>query len=389
MKLLKNLSLTIILFLVGCTSQEKNKTIVFKDQKENRSEDIFKIQNDITFNFNSNDSVRFYDLTKIIELNNNNLLLLDRFNTSIYLLDSLGNVKKRLVRKGNGPGEFNMISDFCIDSKCNIYVLDFSNRVGKFSKDGIFLRNYELSFSHRVPESIEYLVNGNFLISAHQNLEDGAVRNSYKFLEYDEIKNLHFYDSNFTKKKSFLTLNSKLKKTKGRLARGRGPFVSSSIQEKNILTFTQEGYYELSIFNLDGDLLEKINFVNSKFSPLNFNLVNSMDFTKNKWNLNLEEIGAIISSHSSIRLLTKVGEYYIVSVYEPYENYYPQFRKNYHDKFHFDIFRYKSGKIEPIVSNIKSKYKIIGVGKRGIIYLTPDEYDNNKELHLIKANLNL
>jgi hypothetical protein len=377
----------LLIFSFGCKNDEievelANVTyeeVMYNEEEKYSFDKYFHLIEEFSFNMIQDDDHKILEFTKVIEKKNGELLILDRYATSMYLVDTGGILKKRFARKGEGPGEFQVISDFCLDDNEDIYILDIKNRVSKFSYNLEFIKSFELSFFLRAPERIMYLGNDKFLITAYQNLSEGSTKNDYEFLEYDKKNYLHIYNSKFDKIISFGKLSSELRNTKGRLSRSIGQFISNSLWLKRIITVSQEGFYNMKIYTTEGKLERIIEFSNNKFKSINLNITKDLKFSNNSWNYNQEKIGQIIADHSTIRDIHKIGKYYVLTIYSPYENFYPQFRtKLYDDNFHYDIFYFDNKEINPAASNIEGRYKLIGVGLNNTSYFTNVKLNSSK-----------
>jgi len=381
----------------GCSKNEieieleniKYEKVAFPDSGKVRFQSYFKPIKKIKFNTYKDDSLKLLEFTKVVELNNGELLVLDRFATSIFLINTTGKIKNRFGRKGQGPGEFRLIADFCVNDKGEIFVLDVNNKVNKFSSKFKYLKTYNLSFSLRAPERIMYIGNNKFLITAYQNLIEGSTKTNYKYLEYDQVNYLHLYDAQFKKIKSFRKLSKELEHTKGRLARSIGQFVSNSIWEGKVISVSQEGMYRMKIYDNESKLIKIIDIKSKYFKSINLYKIKNMRFINNRWNLSRKEIGEIIADHSTIKEINKIGKYFIITIYEPYDNFYPQYRsRHYPDKFYYDIFYLENMTIKPVVSNIEGKYKLIGVGKNNTVYFTNKDI-NDSGIYIYKYKLKL
>jgi len=386
----------ILLILAGCYDEleleyqninREKKSFLNSDKQV--EPDCFESIKEFSFNMSKKDSSKFIEINKVIELSNRDMLILDRYSTSLMLLDSSGIIKKRFGRKGRGPDEFHIISDICLDDEENIYALDANDKVNKYSVDGKFIKAFSLSFSLRELQRIMFLGENKFLITAYQNLTEVSTKTSYDFLDYDQRNYLHIYDNNFKKLFSFRKLSLELKSTKGRLSRSIGQFISNSLWGDNIISVTQEGLYRINIYSKNGELIKLIDVNRQNFKNIDLNIIKEMKFSNRRWNFSQEKIGEIIADHSTIRDLMKIDKYYIMSIYDPYENFYPQFRKNYADEnFSYDIFYFDEySNMIPLLSEITYELKLVGVGKKNTAYFTTNNKNNKIILRKIKLKI--
>jgi len=382
-----------LLIFINCSDNNSKyrelniKKIEYTNQASVRFDDYFEIMDTIIIPISRKNNLNIMYISKIIEVEKNKLLVLDMSNAALFLLDTLGIISKQIAQRGNGPGEFYSITDFCIDDKSNIYVLDRKGKVGQFLSNGDFVKFFELSYLHRIPDAIKYLDNGNFLITSFLNLVEGSTKNSYKFVDYFGIKYLHIYNNEFKKIKSFFEPAPEFEETKGQLVfKCKGAFVVNEIYSDEILAFSQDGLYRLKTYNKTGELLKIFEFDGSNFENFDFPAIKGLPFSTKSRKIGLEKIGKIIAGHSTIRGINRIGDYFLLTKYGPYDNYYPEYKTGVEESLAYDIFNYSNNIVTPIVSDIYGKYRIVGTGGKGIIYFTPFDPDE-ENIVLFKAKL--
>lgn len=385
---MKKISVLLIIVLIyGCNSN-KNDYIEISLEK-NESYEFSNIDS-IRLNIKYNDSMHIYTVHKLIEFNDTTYLFLDIYSSYLYFMNKKGQLIKKIGGKGHGPGEFSLIYDFTIDKQKNIYILDPNeNIVGKFDKSGNYLRKYLLSFTHRRPSKIDYY-NNFFIVSAENNLKEGASRTNFEFLEYEDISYLNIYDYQFDKKKSFLKTDPELYSTLGAFSRPWGCFTPFTITENNLIALTQEGFYKINVFDFNFNLVRKYSISNKYFKELNPSDYSDFKIYNNyKTNYSIEKKGEITGNHSIPVSAYYSNPYLAIEIREPLENYFAMFVENYDPKFHIDIFKLKNGELLPVTSNLKINGRIIGSSNRGgIFYFAQSDVINDQYTYIIKKKIN-
>jgi|GEM_PF-6764063 len=353
----------LLILLIGCNSDNPNiKTF----EAENISfNNVFEIEHFITIPLYQKDTI--LSVSKLSVLGNGDIIVLDKYNTRIYLLDKQGLIKKTLCSKGQGPGEFNYISDYTTDFISNIYVISALPKVSMINIDKGFIKDFKLAFVHRYPQAIEF-IGDKFLITAKKTLTDGSNKNDFRFLSYSNECYLNLYNEEFELIKSFLGPHPSLENTLGRLANSFIPFVVISHNESSILAITKEGFYRMYEFDLETNLKNIYDLKSRNFVEIDLNETKEMRFNNNKWNMGIEKIGKIIASHSYPIKLKIVSENVLIKNGMPFENIYPQFRTNFEERSYYDLIYYSSDKLIPKVENIKSDLDLVGTSGNFFIF---------------------
>lgn len=68
-------------------------------------------------------------------------------SSSLHLMNSNGKLKKQIGQKGEGPGDFRLLVDFCI-SKDKIYAVDWDGTLTCFNIDGQLIKTFKLGNKH-------------------------------------------------------------------------------------------------------------------------------------------------------------------------------------------------------------------------------------------------
>ena len=134
----------ILLFLVTmCTSCNINKTgnegdlilnVDFKSPNPVQFDELFsKIE---LIPLETNDSCLLVSVDKVF-LSGEELFVFDQIKPSLFVFDKNGNFKRQISRIGNGPGEYQTISDVFIEKNSIVLLtpfgaMNFYNRSGKF-----------------------------------------------------------------------------------------------------------------------------------------------------------------------------------------------------------------------------------------------------------------
>lgn len=85
-----------------------------------------------------------------IEIHSNLIYMMDEYIGKISVFDRQGNFVKNIGRRGNGPGEFASVSDFCFGSDC-IYVFDgVARNVLTYDLEGKHMETQPVPFSGEI-----------------------------------------------------------------------------------------------------------------------------------------------------------------------------------------------------------------------------------------------
>lgn len=324
---------------------------------------------EISVNSDSDSTFRFFGANKIIEYDDTTLMVLDILKVSINFITNDGKYLRSIGAKGFGPGEFQSISDFTFDKNGNIYVLDsYGHKVGMFSKDGEFLKNFNLSFIHRMPYKILFF-NDHMLVEGLNNLDEGSTIEEYKFLEYANNNFINVYDINFKYLGAFLHPTKELYDTKGIFSRPYMCFAVYTIIGNQIVAMTQEGFYKLQWFDLDLKKIRETFIVSKDFKEIELENIRDLSFNADRSvNFSNKKIGKIVGNHSVPVNIVYNDNYLIIQTRDPIENYYPNYAQNSIPKFRSDILLLDSNKLKPIVSFNNGQELLIGTGKNGVLY---------------------
>ena len=374
----------ILLLIASCTDETNNgKILNFKVKNNNKFNDIFELKEVYDIPSLLSQNIKLLGIDKIFATPNGNFIIYDMNSGYLLLTTKKGDIIKIIGKKGKGPGEFALLSDVIFTNEAKLYALDFIRQEVLYYQDFEFVRNYKLSYVHRNPTQIIKIPNSKFIIAAERNLEDGASETRYRFLPYKEVNFLNIYDSNFVFRKSFLKPDERLIETEGVLTRVRlTTFVPSCLIEDKIISTTQEGLYNLYIHDLDGNLINEFSIVQENFKYLDLNLINEYNLNKNNFNNDLETIGKIMASYSAPISIFNLNGILLITILEPYDNYFPMFSTNELNlhEYHLDIFKYKNDNLFPMIGGIAINKKIIGVADGEYLYMIDKKYEENKEI---------
>lgn len=93
----------------------------------------------------------------------NKIYVADKFLKKLTVYDSTGRLQQHIEKKGHGPGEYVDISDFSIDPRGNIYVLDNQTlSLLKYDSAGIHLQTVKMPFRS---DAFQCLSHGKFIFS--------------------------------------------------------------------------------------------------------------------------------------------------------------------------------------------------------------------------------
>lgn len=370
----KNKIILLLTFLTLWSCQNK-ENIEFIDMRNVSTKDsILSIIDEIVINVDYDSTFKFFGANKIFEYNDTTLMVLDIINVRINFITNKGKFIRSIGGKGSGPGEFISISDFTFDGKGNIYVLDtYDNKVGMFSNEGKFKKNFRLSFVQRMPSKILYY-NGYMLVEGITNLINGSTRENFKFLDFKDNSYISVYDTSFNYIKSFLNPNKKLYETNGIFSRPYSCFATYATVENNLIAITQEGFYTFQWFDRNIEPIKSVKVDSRFFKEFELERIKDLKFNNNRTtNFTDKKIGGIIGNHSVPMNILYSNPLLMVQIRDPLENYFPTYTKNSIPEFRSDLFLYNGGKLVPILSYFNNKSILIGSGKDGVFYFS-DSY---------------
>ncbi len=379
------LFLTVIWF--GC-GKKNNDTISFPEKK-GKLEDYFIKKKVFQIDYALEDSSkRLYGADKIAEFQNK-YLVLDIYGVKLAIINKEGKVEKIIASKGEGPGEFFLISDFTIDKNKNIFVLDKKlNKVGKFDSTGNFINFFHIPFCFKILTGLENIKENKFIISAINDLTvDSKDFTDFKFLDYKDYTYLHLFDNSFNREKDFIHPPYELLNTMGAFSKGVNNLTPFIILEDNIITITQEGFYRLIEIDLNIGKEKLITVCSKYFKPLDLDLIKNFKINNGMPNFNLEKRGAIIASHTTPYRIMRTNKHLIIMMIKPYDNYFQEYNNN-EMKYYFDLFSLSNGKIFPLLDGINTELELLGSNKNDKFFLGKFENSNNKlffELYILQA----
>lgn len=377
----KYFSFLLFLFLLfGCSNQNDNvKNAAFLDTMNISFDDIFSRVDSIVIKNSQSSYIKTLDIYKILKFKDK-YLIISASNREILALDGSNNISI-IARKGDGPGEVQLPADFLVNSQNNLFVLDArKNVVLFFDSNFVFQNNYLLSFAHRTPLSMLNINNDQFLIGAERNLGDGATSTNYKFIQFEDISYLNYYDKKFKLGKGILHPSKELLFTFGAFSRpDEGGLARVTTNGNYIYAILQDGIYRVNIFNKNGDFVNAVKISNKNFKRINIDKLKDFKLKNGRSNYSLEKTGKIIASFTKPISMINIGNSLIVQFKEPYSNYFPQFRDNDIFYYHIDLFKINKNELIPIATTYPNRMKIIGKYK-DVIYFIKEKYEEQRKI---------
>ncbi len=381
------------LLVISCSKENKiNDEIIFEENSK-KFEDIFELVETYYISSTLNKEVKILGINKLFETSNGDFIIYDNANKFLLLIDKAGKIIKTIGQEGKGPGEFSLLSDFIYTKDEKLFALDFLLKKVIYFNNFEFIKDYRLSYVHRNPTQILQCPNKEFIIAAERNLIDGSSNDNFQFLSYKDENFLNIYDENFNFKESFFRPNDKLVETDGILTRPRlTSFTPSCLIEDKIISTSQEGFYNLILFNIDGKMNKKYSVTQRNFTYIDLALVSEYKLNDKNIDPNLEIVGKIMASYSVPISIHKLNNLLIVTILEPYDNYFPMFSTGELNTYNYyiDIFKYEKDNIIPVTGGIQLDRKIIGVTNTGEIYCVKNNhFENMEEIIIEKFRLTL
>jgi len=379
--------LIIISLLFTSCGGDKDYTVLSFPTKNKNFDDVFKIESTINVKTKNIDSIKIFSIFKLKEINSNEYLIVDAIGRSTYLIDSIGVVTKRISKPGQGPGELNYVLDFAFDDDGNLYLLDpIQNIIAMYDSSFKFIKNFHLSYEHRLSYELRY-ANGYFFISSQKNLDKNSTATNFSFLKYSENTFVMVYDKNFKLLDSFLNPVKEMLETEGVLALSRENFSPFMIHNTKIYTMTEEGFYLISIFNLNYKVVSKFEIESSKFKKIDLNRVKNIKIVNKKLVNSLEDIGNLVASYTTPVSLDALNDNLIISMQQPFGNYYPEFDKDVEKKYYYDIFKIENKGVKPRFSTIETEKRIVGVSQNQIYFVDKFGMHSDDYILIEKATL--
>lgn len=200
---MKKYSFILILLLILCSCNKKEKTIVnfkkvrFDLESKLEPSEIIKSIKYIKLDGSSADA-KFSDISKM-KIKNGICYIMDVRQKSIFKFDINGHFINKLEEVGKGPGEYLTTTDFDVDENANIFLFDApGSKILKYSSDNKHVWSHKLEFQIK---AISILGNGKFLLGL-ANYNTGKFENK-KFVvtnsEFTEFEPYFDYDKNIDK----------------------------------------------------------------------------------------------------------------------------------------------------------------------------------------------
>ena len=200
-----------------------------------------------------------------------NIYVTDWDRKTVKKYDHEGSYLKSIGRPGQGPGEFQNISEVRFDVEGNIYLNDVANqRISILSKEGDYLRGI------KVPSIFERLLinSKGFYIAMYTDvLEEGQGR------KWDYVYGL--FNDEFNLVEEFLRLHQEVKapsqRTEDTVAKVMAdllsamafePFVNYVLDTNDLIYFGYPKSYEIKVFSSEGKLIK---IIQRGFEPLKIN----------------------------------------------------------------------------------------------------------------------
>lgn len=173
--------LIILLIVIGC----KNKDI-----EKIGSKDIINIGEGENINFSQIiDSITYITLetTEIVgdiskmKISDEGFFIHDEISKSILKFDTIGNFIYKINRQGRGPGEYIMITDYLVNFKGGVEIIDIgSHQRLWFDQNGSYLKETEI---HSMDIS-HYYLNNSLIVGNHH--PGAREKSNYYFHLWDE-----------------------------------------------------------------------------------------------------------------------------------------------------------------------------------------------------------
>lgn len=161
-------SIFFLLFVVGCKKDENNaaKYQIEVNERNETEKSLNDFIQDVQYiKLETTEESLLGYVTKLT-ITDDRIYVLDQFvSKALFVFDKAGRFIYKIDRKGNGPGEYAIITDFCLDEKeKNIRLLANGRKVINFDYDGKFINEQTLplqscSFMLPVAESGYCLIN--------------------------------------------------------------------------------------------------------------------------------------------------------------------------------------------------------------------------------------
>ena len=256
----------------GTTEEVDGVTIVKNPNIPLNPEMQIIFEEDLTIGVQEGDeNYMFGSLVVINSDNEGNFYVTDWDRKTVKKYDHEGSYLKSIGRPGQGPGEFQNISEVRFDVEGNIYLNDVANqRISILSKEGDYLRGI------KVPSIFERLLmnsRGFYIAMYTEVLEEGEGR------KWDYVYGL--FDDKFNLVEEFLRLHQEVKAPSERnedtvakvlsdLLSGMAfePFVNYVLDTNDLIYFGYPKNYEIKVFSSEGKLMK---IIQRDFLPIEIN----------------------------------------------------------------------------------------------------------------------
>lgn len=264
-----------------------------------------------TEKFGEGELVSIGDLDADIE---GNLYIYDNKQKKIAKFDKRGKFLYSFGRHGQGPGEFQFVTNIQVSPTGEVVATDILNsKVSFFRNDGKLNREIKLKF--RISNGI-LLENGNYLFKETKVAE--APKRELEFV-------LSLYNNEFRKIKELDRI--KMFNPKEAKIKGTYYYLSYGTSKDRIFTGSQERGYEIYVYNFSGNLIRKIK---KEFKPVSPSEEYKQEFLK------------IFGSYESIK-----NKLYFPDTLPPFHYFFTDeegklyvmtYERNKNSEFIFDIF---------------------------------------------------
>ena len=165
-----SLSLLVIAILTGCANKSNNNAeiAVSIDIEKNSDVSFFDIFSKIEVIPLETTKESVFNLSRDITIHKNNFYFLDRNQEALFVFDSVGHYKKKINKKGKGPGEYMLLYDFGfnrftgnLELMSGMGYIQVYDEEGEIYKQTIRLPKNEgaLSYFHNITQDIYVFLN--------------------------------------------------------------------------------------------------------------------------------------------------------------------------------------------------------------------------------------
>lgn len=130
----------IVLLTFSC-SKERKPLVTFDISNNISNMDFYFVRKNLSLNIPAN--IYLPEITQYVQSDSKSNYYLCSLN-EIYRFDSLGNYNNKLSAVGRGPGEYSMIGTFCLDNEENIYLIDgYNSNIMIYDSEFNFIKKIE------------------------------------------------------------------------------------------------------------------------------------------------------------------------------------------------------------------------------------------------------